>query len=177
MDQFFVKVKIYDKIKFIEVTNDKFNREDFIKSVLSAFEISADMDAKIILSDGDDALIEECHFVSILKQFKNCNHFAIKCNIIANSSESQAVRDLKNYLYDNKCAPLFIEFETKEKLGADSLQYLSDRLFQYITDKYSIENRKNVEDVVDAVVSLFPNTNKVCIKIIITDFISIRITY
>lgn len=160
MNTFCIKVKINDKIKYVRVENN-FNHANFMSAVWNAFDVDPDMDARIFIYDGDDVPIEVDQFENILSQFKNCNHFMIKITICADSSESHVVRDLRQYLYNNKCAPLFIEFEQKQNLEPGSLQFLSDRLFQYICDKYSIENKKNIEDVVDATLTMFPNIKKV----------------
>lgn len=162
MSTFCIKAKINDKTKYVQV-EDNLDQASFISTVLNAFEIDPDMDAKISIYDGDDVPIEVGQFEIIVNQFKNCNHFIIKIVICADSSESHVVCDLRQYLYNNKCAPLFIEFEQKQKLEPDSLQFLSDRLFQYVCDKYSIEDKKNIEDVVDAALTIFPNIKKVCI--------------
>lgn len=161
MDSFLIKVKIYGKIKYVKFQREHFNLENFIITALTAFEINTDKDANVILRDSDDVIIADGQFMDVVTQFINCNHFHIKLTIISDTVEDDLVVELRFFLNQNKCSPLFNEYEDRQNLEPKSIQFLSDKVFQFIEEKYSTESRGDIENVCKSLITLFPNVKKV----------------
>lgn len=68
-------------------------------------------------------------------------------------------KKLKNS--ENKCGSLFDEYNRKQNLSQSSIQFLAEIVFKFIEEKYSTENRKDVENVCTSLQTLFPELQKV----------------
>lgn len=173
MDSFLIKVKIFDKIKFVKLYKENLSLEKFITAALTVFNMNTDRNAKVTLCDPDGANIEKDQFVDIVLQFINCNHFYIRLGAVSDATENELAQELEYYLRQNKCNSLFIEYNEKNVLEHASIQFLSDILFKFIDEKYSIDNRKDIEMVCSSLEELFPNLKKVSILSIEKCFISL----
>lgn len=161
MDSFIVKVKIFDKVKLVRIEKNNFNLKNFVSAALKTFDISPDKDASILFWDRDNAAIESEMLTDVVLQYLNCSYFYVKLGILSDSSESALSEELKHFLYENKCGPLFMEYSKTQGLDPDSIQFLSEKLLQFINDRYSIENRGDIENVCFAASTLFPSLRKV----------------
>lgn len=160
MDTFLIKVKIFNKIEYVKFQKENLDLESFINIALKTFDINTDRNASAIIRDSDDVIIKSDQFLDVVTQFNGCNHFLIKITIISDTIESELDIELKHFLNENECAPLFVEYEAEKDLVGKSIEFLSKKLLLFINDRYPTANRDDIDNVCKSVLTLFPSVKK-----------------